>query len=139
MSDEGTPTTEQSWPSDPEAPGALEAPEAPDDLAAPEVLAVDPEAPTARTSSDAIVALILSLVSWIACPIIFAIVALVFAMKAEKAIGSSEGNLTGNGLNLAAKLIAWINIGFWIAVLVIGGFIGIVLLLAGAGSQPTYP
>jgi hypothetical protein len=138
MSDEGTPTTEQTWPSDPEAPEGLAAP-----VTLPQD-AVEPAAETAveqatHTSSDAIVAFILSLVSWIACPIVFAIVALIFSMKAEKAMSVSDGEVTGSGLNLAAKLIAWINIGFWIAVLVIGGFIGIVLLLAGAGSQPTYP
>ena len=130
MSDEGTPTTEQPWMSDSEVPSGL---------AAPAVLPASPQIPTTRTSSDAIVAFVLSLVSWVACPIVFAIVALIFATRAEKAMSESESNLTGSGLNLAAKLIAWINIGFWIAVLVIGGFIGIVLLLAGAGSGPTYP
>ena len=138
MSDEGTPTAEQTWPSDPEAPEGLAAPVALPQ-AAVEPVAETPAKPTAHTSSDAIVAFILSLVSWIACPIVFAIVALIFAMKAEKAMSVSEGEVTGSGLNLAAKLIAWINIGFWIAVLVIGGFIGIVLLLAGAGSGPTHP
>ena len=138
MSDEGTPTAEQTWPSDPEAPNAL---------GDPVVLSQDASEPAeetagdqvARTSSDAIVAFILSLISWIACPIVFAVVALIFAMKADKSISTSAGQVSGGGLLLAAKLIAWINIGFWIAVLVIGGFIGIVLLLAGAGSQPTHP
>ena len=138
MSDEGTPTAEHTWPSDPQTQGGL---------ADPAVLpqSVDEPAPepdddsAVRTSSDAIVAFVLSLISWIACPIVFAVVALIFAMKAEKSISTSAGQMSGGGLLFAAKLIAWINIGFWIAVLVIGGFIGIVLLLAGAGSGPTYP
>jgi hypothetical protein len=138
MSDKGTPTAEQAWPSDPEAPGGLANPVAL--LQTVDEPAAEPaDASAAHTSSDAIVAFVLSLISWIACPIVFAVVALIFAMKAEKSFATSDGIVTGSGLNLAAKLIAWINIGFWIAVLVIGGFIGIVLLLAGAGSQPTHP
>ncbi len=132
------PTAEHTWPSDPQAQGGL---------ADPAVLpqSVDEPAPepdddsAVRTSSEAIVAFVLSLISWIACPIVFAVVALIFAMKAEKSISTSAGQVSGGGVLFAAKLIAWINIGFWIAVLVIGGFIGIVLLLAGAGSGPTYP
>jgi len=138
MSDEGTPTAEQTWPSDPEAPGGLADPVAlPQTADEPAAEPADDAA--AHTSSDAIVAFVLSLISWIACPIVFAVVALIFAMKAEKSIATSAGQVSGGGLLLAAKLIAWINIGFWVAVLVIGGFIGIVLLLAGAGSQPTHP
>lgn len=92
-----------------------------------------------RTSSDAVVAFILSLVSWAFCPIIFAVVALIFAAKASKAIDQAGGQLQGGGLNLAAKIISWVNIGFWLAILVVGGFIGVVLLLAGAGTQPAHP
>ncbi len=95
--------------------------------------------PHKSTSADAIVAFILSLVSWAVCPIIFAIVALIFAAKAEKALAASPSTVGGSGLNLAAKLIAWINIGFWLAVIFIGGFIALVLLLAGAGSEPAHP
>jgi hypothetical protein len=91
------------------------------------------------TSGDAIVAFILALVSWAVCPIIFAVVALIFAMKAERAISASPATVGGGGLNLAAKLIAWINIGFWVAVIFIGGFIAAVLILSGAGSTPAHP
>jgi len=138
MSDEGTPTAEHTWSSDPQTQGGLADPAVlPQSVDKP---AAEPDDhATVRTSSEAIVAFVLSLISWIACPIVFAVVALIFAMKAEKSISTSAGQVSGGGVLLAAKLIAWINIGFWIAVLVIGGFIGIVLLLAGAGSGPTYP
>ena len=96
-------------------------------------------APAKSTSSDAIVAFILSLVSWVVCPIIFAIVALIFAAKADRAIAAVPTTVGGSGLSMAAKLIAWINIGFWLALIFIGGFIAIVLILAGAGSQPAHP
>ncbi|MFA7324241.1 MAG: hypothetical protein WC005_07780 [Candidatus Nanopelagicales bacterium] len=131
MSDEGQPVGEQSWPSEPTAPGPIAADAA--------VTTPVTSAAVAHTSGDAIAAFVLALVSWVACPIIFAIVALVFAMKADQAITAAPNLVTGGGLNLAAKLIAWINLGFWLALLVIGGFIGVVLLLAGAGSQPALP
>jgi len=138
MSDKGTPTAEHTWPSDPQTQGDLAdpavLPQSGDETAAP------PDDDSAvHTSSDVIVAFVLSLISWIACPIVFAVVALIFAMKADKSISTSVGQVSGGGLLLAAKLVAWINIGFWVAVLIIGGCIGIVLLLAGAGSGPTYP
>ncbi|MDD2858446.1 MAG: hypothetical protein PHU75_07200 [Candidatus Nanopelagicales bacterium] len=128
MSDEGQPQFEQSWPSQPApipAEGALVPPAAP---------AVVP-----HTSGDAIAAFVLALVSWAACPIVFAIVALVFAFKADRTITASGGQVSGGGLNLAAKLLAWINLGFWLALILIGGFITVVLLLAGAGSTPPQP
>ncbi|MDO8733031.1 MAG: hypothetical protein Q7L55_10760 [Actinomycetota bacterium] len=128
MSPEDQPAPEQSWPSEP-----IPAP------AIPPYAWVAPPAPAPATSADAIVAFILSLVSWAVCPIIFAVVALVFAMKADRAISAAPGTVGGSGLNLAAKLIAWINIGFWVAAIFIGGFIAIVLILAGAGSTPAHP
>lgn len=128
MSPEDQPAAEQSWPSEP-----IPAPPIPPYT----TVAVPVTAPS--TSADAIVAFILSLVSWAVCPIIFAVVALVFAMKADRAIAAAPATIGGSGLNLAAKLIAWINIGFWVAIIFIGGFIAIVLLLAGAGSTPARP
>lgn len=127
MSDQQQP--EHSWPSEP-----IPAPPAPAYAPAP----VPPPAQPS-TSSDAIIALILSLVSWAFCPIIFAVVALVFAAKADRAIAAAPATVSGSGLTLAAKLISWINIGFWVALILIGGFIGLVLILAGAGSQPAHP
>ncbi|MDP2013519.1 MAG: hypothetical protein Q8L05_04770 [Actinomycetota bacterium] len=105
----------------------------------PPYAAVAVPTPAKSSSADAIVAFIVSLVSWAVCPIIFAIVALIFAAKADRALAASPSTLGGSGLNLAAKLIAWINIGFWVALIFIGGFIGLVLLLAGAGSEPALP
>jgi len=128
MSPEDQPAAEQSWPSEP-----IPAPPIPPYTG----LAVPTAVPS--TSADAVVAFILSLVSWAVCPIIFAVVALVFATKADRAIAASPATVGGSGLNLAAKLIAWINIGFWVAIIFIGGFIAIVLLLAGAGSTPAHP
>ncbi len=66
--------------------------------------------PARQTSSDAIVALVLSLLSWVICPFVLAIVALVFASKAKSAIAASNGWLDGEGMVTAAKIISWVNI-----------------------------
>ena len=131
MSDEQQP--DQSWPSEP-----IPAPPAPAYAPVPVPVPVPPPV-RPSTSSDAIIALILSLVSWAFCPIILAVVSLVFAAKADRAIAAAPGSVGGSGLTLAAKLVSWINIGFWVALILIGGFIALVLILAGAGSQPAHP
>jgi hypothetical protein len=69
-----------------------------------------PYPPARQTSSDAVVALVLSLLAWAVCPIVMAIVALIFASKAKTAIEASNGWLDGQGMVTAAKIIAWINI-----------------------------
>ncbi|HNL52322.1 MAG TPA: hypothetical protein PKL68_10240, partial [Actinomycetota bacterium] len=66
--------------------------------------------PQPQTSSDAIVALVLAILSWAVCPFVLAIVALIFASKASKAIAASNGWLDGAGMVTAARVIAWINI-----------------------------
>ena len=82
--------------------------------------AAAPPAPTAPvsapaagppTSTNAIVGLVLAIVSWVICPIIAAIVALVLAHSSDKEIKASGGTIGGAGLNTATRIIAWINIG----------------------------
>lgn len=130
MSDQESTPEQQSWPS---------APVSPEGFTEPLVTEAIPAVPAQRTSSDAVVAFVLSVVSWAVCPVIFAVVALIFAAKATKSIEASGGQVNGGGLNLAAKIISWVNIGFWAAILVVGAFIGLVLVLAGAGSTPAHP
>jgi hypothetical protein len=64
-----------------------------------------------RTDGTAVAALIVSIVSWVMCPIIAAVVALVLAHAAGHKIDASGGRLTGEGLVRAAQIIAWIQIG----------------------------
>ena len=84
-----------------------------------------------QTSTSAIIALVLSIVSWTFCPLITAIVAIVLAYQADKEIRQSGGKVTGQGLSFAAKIIAWINIGVSIALIVLAVVFGLVLLVAG--------
>ncbi len=91
--------------------------------------------PQRQTSSDAIVALVLAILSWAVCPFVLAIVALIFASKASKAIAASNGWVEGSGMVTAARIIAWINIAF--GILFIGFFIVAVIIGAFTTELPT--
>jgi hypothetical protein len=90
-----------------------------------------PAYPIATTSSNAVVALILAIVSWAVCPVIPAIVALVLAHSAAKEIAASGGRVQGGGLVTASRIVAWINIGLWAAVLIVGAFVLVLVAVAG--------
>jgi hypothetical protein len=77
------------------------------------------------------VAIILAVISWAVCPIIPAIVALVFAANAAKEIAASGGRIQGQGLVTAARVVSWVNIGLWAAVIVVGGFFLVLAVVAG--------
>ena len=82
-----------------------------------------------QTSTSAIVGFVLSIASWVICPVIPAIVALVLANKAEREVAASGDRLTDSGLVLPTKIIAWINIGVLGAVIVVGGIIAVMAAL----------
>jgi hypothetical protein len=63
-----------------------------------------------RTDGSAVTALVLAILSWVLCPIILAIIALVFASTAQKNIDASGGTLGGDGLAKAARIVAILNI-----------------------------
>jgi hypothetical protein len=94
-----------------------------------------PYPPAAQTSTNAIVALVLAVASWLICPIVPAIVALVFASKATKELRASGGAMQGAGLVLGAQITAWINIGLYAALIVFFGLFFLVALVAGAASS----
>lgn len=89
------------------------------------------------TSGNAIAALVLAIASWVVCPIVFAIVALVFASLGQKEIAASGGTRHGGELVTAARIVAWINIGLWAALIVIALVIGFVVLVAGGLASIT--
>ncbi|MGA1147023.1 MAG: DUF4190 domain-containing protein, partial [Candidatus Nanopelagicales bacterium] len=88
--------------------------------------------PTPQTSNSAVAALVLAIVSWVFCPVIPAIIALVFANKAEKEIAISNGWVTGGGLVTASKIVAWINIGLYAALIAMGVLIFLIAAISGA-------
>ncbi len=90
---------------------------------------------TAPTSSNAVIALILAVVSWAVCPLIAAVVALVFASTAAKEIAASGGRMQGEGLVTAARIVSWINIGVVVAGIIFFGFFALIVLIAGGTSS----
>lgn len=93
--------------------------------------------PAVTTSTSAIVGLVLAIASWVVCPIVLAIVALVLAKKSGDEIAASGGRVGGEGLNTATKILSWINIGLYAAVLIIFGAIFLIAVVLGAASGTT--
>ena len=89
-----------------------------------------PAAP--ETESMAVVALVLAIASFVVCPVIPAIVALVLANNADASISASGGRKTGEGLTKAARIVSWINIGIFVAGLVL---VILISILAAASSS----
>ncbi len=71
------------------------------------------------TDQTAIWALVLAIAAWVVCPLIPAIVALFLARTAERNIAASGGQLDGDGLAKAGRIVAWLNIGLWVAIALI--------------------
>jgi hypothetical protein len=67
--------------------------------------------PAPRTDGTAIAALILSIASFVVCPVIPAIVALALCPSSRRRIEASRGALTGEGMLTAAKVVSWVNLG----------------------------
>ncbi len=119
------PQAPAQWPAAPPPPPGYPAPGAP-------AYGYQPVyAPAPKTSSNAIIALVLSIASWLVCPIVPAIVALVFASMASKEIDASGDQIQGRGMVTASKIVSWINIGFYVAVIVVGAFVLVLLAIAG--------
>jgi hypothetical protein len=89
-------------------------------------------APPQQTEGGAIGALIASIVAWVACPIIPAIVALALIPGSRRKIAESQGRLGGDGLLTAAKWVSIIHLVFW--GLLIGLFIVLAIIGAIAGD-----
>jgi hypothetical protein len=64
----------------------------------------------AVTEGTAVVALVCAILSWVALPVVLAIVALVLARNAERESTASAGAKSGGGLVTASRWIAWLNL-----------------------------
>jgi hypothetical protein len=71
----------------------------------------------AETETGSIVALILAILSWIACPVILAVPAIVVASNSRAKIRSFPERYSGLSLVTAARVIAWANIGLFVGVI----------------------
>ncbi|MFM8896136.1 MAG: hypothetical protein ACKOE2_12405 [Actinomycetales bacterium] len=74
--------------------------------------------PVPQNSSNAIAALIMAVLGWVAVPVALPIVALVLAQRAEQEIRAAQGWLTGLSLVTAARWVAWVNIALYGFILV---------------------
>jgi hypothetical protein len=86
-----------------------------------------------RTDGTAIGALILAIASFVICPLIPAIIALVLIPGSRRTIRASGGTIEGEGLLTAAKIISLINIGLSAVVFV--GFVIAIIVAAGSSSS----
>jgi hypothetical protein len=64
-----------------------------------------------QTESSAVVALVLAITAWLACPVFAAVAALLVAGGAKAKIDASGGALTGLGMVTAARWISWLHLG----------------------------
>ena len=84
-----------------------------------------------QTEGKAVAGLVLAVCSWVALPVIAAIVALVLASSSQREIEAAGGELGGQGLNTATKWLSWINIALW--VLGIAAVIAVVAVFSANG------
>jgi hypothetical protein len=120
----------------PPAPGALPPPQgapAPPPPAWGQAGAGWPAQQRPQTEGKAIVALILAIGSWVVCPLVLAIVALVLAGQSNRAIDASGGRLEGRGMNTATKVISWINIVLTVLAIIAG-----VIFLVAVANNPEF-
>lgn len=93
--------------------------------------------PAQSTSTTGIVGLVLAVASWLVCPLLPAIVALVLAHQSDKEIAASQGRVGGAGLNTATRIVAWINVGLYAALILVVGAIFGIAVIAGLLSNST--
>ncbi|MGK2957471.1 MAG: hypothetical protein ACSLFB_03525 [Acidimicrobiales bacterium] len=84
---------------------------------------------------QAIVALVLSIASFVVCPIITAIAALIVASSAIKNIEASGGAKAGVGMVQAARIISIINL---VLMALLAGFLIVLIIIAAVTDTGTY-
>lgn len=73
-----------------------------------------------RTDNKAVIGLVLAISSWLICPVLPAIAALILAGQSNRAIDASGGALEGRTMNTATTWVSWLNIGLWVILLIVG-------------------
>ncbi|MBA2326619.1 MAG: DUF4190 domain-containing protein [Actinobacteria bacterium] len=78
-----------------------------------------------QTDGTAIAALCCAIGAFVVCPLVPAIVALFLAHNSQQKIDASGGRLTGDGLNTAARIIAWVHLAIIVVLIAIFIIIGV--------------
>jgi hypothetical protein len=94
-----------------------------------------PMATPPRTDSKAVVGLVCAVASFVLCPVVLAVVALVLAGMSDRDIGASGGRLEGHAMNTATRWVAWINIALSVIGLVV--LLAVFFLLLSSGTSPS--
>lgn len=93
--------------------------------------------PTASTPGKVTAALVLAILSFFACPVILAIVALVVANSASQEIAASGGRLEGESTLKTARIVAWVNIALFgvVAALALISIVAVTVLGSSAEQK----
>lgn len=83
---------------------------------------------TPPNSSKATTALVLAILAWVVCPVVLAIAALVVASGADDEIKASNGQLQGQNLVTAARVLSIVNL------IIPGLIVLLILIIAVFGS-----
>lgn len=86
--------------------------------------------PAPSTEGKAVAALVCAILSWFVLPVVGAIVALVLARAAERAIDGRPAELTGQGLVSGARWVAWIHL---VAVAMVVAFVSAFTIALAVG------
>jgi hypothetical protein len=122
----GRPLLASGWPPSPSQPPSGSGPGVPPPGAGPYG-----QPPQGGTDTTAVLALVLAIVSYLVCPVISAIVALVLASQASRKIQESGGRLEGKGLVTAARVLSWLNL----ALALVGGVLAVVFLVIAVNTD----
>lgn len=72
-----------------------------------------------RTSTLAVVSLVFGILCWVALPFVGAIVAVICGHAARREIrNAAPGTVQGDGLGLAGLILGWVQIAFFILVII---------------------
>jgi hypothetical protein len=93
----------------------------------PQKLAAGPAATGGRTDGNAIASLILGIASFLVCPLIPAILAVIFGNKAKHSI-ANDPSLEGEAMAKAGVILGWVNIGLFALV------VTIIVIIAASGG-----
>lgn len=93
--------------------------------------------PTATTPGKVTASLVLAILSFFACPVVLAVIALILANSASQEIAASGGRLEGESTLKTARIVAWVNIGLFVggAILAVVSIVAITILGSNAEQK----
>lgn len=90
--------------------------------------------PASDTSGKSTAALVCSILSFVVCPVILAIVGLVLASQAKQEVLAQGGDPSRDSTAKAARIIAWVHLALF-AVLAVFGVLLVIVAALGENSE----